>query len=54
MTGAGDTVMATLAAAMAAGATSAEAARLANEAAGVVVTRFGTAVVTSDELRARF
>ena len=53
VTGAGDTVVATLAAAMAAGATSAEAARLANEAAGIVVTRFGTAVVTSDELRAR-
>ncbi len=53
VTGAGDTVMATLAGAMAAGATSAEAARLANEAAGIVVTRFGTAVVTSDELRAR-
>ncbi|MEP7116337.1 MAG: D-glycero-beta-D-manno-heptose-7-phosphate kinase [Acidobacteriota bacterium] len=54
VTGAGDTVVATLAAAMAAGATSAEAARLANEAAGIVVTRFGTAVVTSAELRARF
>lgn len=53
VTGAGDTVMATLAAAMAAGATSAEAARLANEAAGIVVSRFGTAVVTGDELRAR-
>ena len=54
VTGAGDTVVATLAAAMAAGATSAEAARLANEAAGIVVSRFGTAVVTGDELRARF
>ena len=54
VTGAGDTVVATLAAAMACGATSAEAARLANEAAGIVVTRFGTAVVTNDELRARF
>lgn len=53
VTGAGDTVVATLAAAMAAGATSAEAARLANEAAGIVVTRFGTAVATLDELRAR-
>ncbi len=54
VTGAGDTVVATLAAAMACGATSAEAARLANEAAGIVVTRFGTAVVTNDELRVRF
>ena len=53
VTGAGDTVMATLAAAMGAGATSAEAAYLANEAAGIVVTRFGTAVVTADELRTR-
>ncbi len=54
VTGAGDTVVATFAAAMAAGATSAEAARLANEAAGIAVSRFGTAVVTSAELRARF
>jgi D-beta-D-heptose 7-phosphate kinase/D-beta-D-heptose 1-phosphate adenosyltransferase len=53
VTGAGDTVVATLAAALAAGATSAEAARLANEAAGVVVTRFGTAVASLDDLRAR-
>lgn len=53
VTGAGDTVVATLAAAMAAGATSAEGARLANEAAGIVVARFGTAVATLDELRAR-
>jgi D-glycero-beta-D-manno-heptose-7-phosphate kinase len=52
VTGAGDTVVATLAAAMAAGATSAEAACLANEAAGIVVSRFGTAVVTTAELRA--
>lgn len=54
VTGAGDTVVATLAVAMAAGATSAEAARLANEAAGIVVTRFGPAAVTGAELRARF
>jgi D-beta-D-heptose 7-phosphate kinase/D-beta-D-heptose 1-phosphate adenosyltransferase len=54
VTGAGDTVVATLAAALAAGATSGEAARLANEAAGIVVTRFGTAVVSAGELRARF
>lgn len=53
VTGAGDTVVATLAAAMAAGATASEAARLANEAAGIVVTRFGTAVATADDLRER-
>jgi rfaE bifunctional protein kinase chain/domain len=53
VTGAGDTVVATLGAALAAGATSAEAARLANEAAGVVVTRFGTSAATADDLRGR-
>ena len=54
VTGAGDTVVATLALAMAAGATWAEAARLANEAAGIVVGKFGPATVTPDELLARF
>jgi rfaE bifunctional protein kinase chain/domain len=54
VTGAGDTVVATLGAALAAGATTAEAARLANEAAGVVVTRFGTSAATADDLRERF
>jgi D-glycero-beta-D-manno-heptose-7-phosphate kinase len=54
VTGAGDTVIATLALAIAAGATMAEAARLANEAAGIVVGRFGAATVTPAELRARF
>jgi rfaE bifunctional protein kinase chain/domain len=53
VTGAGDTVVATLGVAMAGGATSAEAAWLATEAAGIVVTRFGTAVATASELRAR-
>ena len=53
VTGAGDTVVATLGTALAAGATSAEAARLANEAAGIVVTRFGTAAATAADLRAR-
>ena len=48
VTGAGDTVVATLALAMAAGATSAEAAQLANEAAGIVVGKFGPATVTPD------
>ena len=46
VTGAGDTVIATLALAIAAGATMPEAARLANEAAGIVVGKFGAATVT--------
>lgn len=50
VTGAGDTVIATMALALAAGATLAEAARLANEAAGLVVAKFGPAVVTPAEL----
>jgi D-beta-D-heptose 7-phosphate kinase/D-beta-D-heptose 1-phosphate adenosyltransferase len=50
VTGAGDTVIATMALAMAAGATLAEAARLANEAAGLVVGKFGPATITSAEL----
>jgi rfaE bifunctional protein kinase chain/domain len=50
VTGAGDTVIATLALALAAGATSAEAARLANHAAGLVVAKFGPATVTVEEL----
>jgi D-beta-D-heptose 7-phosphate kinase/D-beta-D-heptose 1-phosphate adenosyltransferase len=52
VTGAGDTVVATLALAMAAGATAAEAAHLANAAAGIVVGKSGTATVTPEELRA--
>jgi D-beta-D-heptose 7-phosphate kinase/D-beta-D-heptose 1-phosphate adenosyltransferase len=54
VTGAGDTVVATLALAVAAGATWPEAARLANEAAGIVVGKFGPATVTPAELIARF
>ena len=50
VTGAGDTVVATLALAMAAGASVAEAAVLANHAAGIVVGRFGPATVTREEL----
>ena len=50
VTGAGDTVIATLALALAAGATITEAARLANEAAGIVVGRFGPATVAVTEL----
>jgi rfaE bifunctional protein kinase chain/domain len=52
VTGAGDTVVATLALALAAGATLAEAAVLANHAAGIVVGKFGPATVSAEELRA--
>ena len=52
VTGAGDTVAATLALALAAGATLTEAAILANHAAGIVVGKFGPATVSRDELRA--
>jgi D-beta-D-heptose 7-phosphate kinase/D-beta-D-heptose 1-phosphate adenosyltransferase len=54
VTGAGDTVLATLAVALAAGATFAEAALLANHAAGVVVGKFGPATVAVEELLATF
>jgi D-beta-D-heptose 7-phosphate kinase/D-beta-D-heptose 1-phosphate adenosyltransferase len=54
VTGAGDTVVATLALALAAGGTLAEAAVLANHAAGIVVGKFGPATVTRDELKATF
>jgi D-beta-D-heptose 7-phosphate kinase/D-beta-D-heptose 1-phosphate adenosyltransferase len=50
VTGAGDTVIATMTLALAAGATAAEAARLANEAAGISVSRFGPATVSVEEL----
>ena len=52
VTGAGDTVMATMTLALAAGATFEGAARLANYAGGVVVMKRGTATVSGDELRA--
>jgi D-beta-D-heptose 7-phosphate kinase/D-beta-D-heptose 1-phosphate adenosyltransferase len=54
VTGAGDTVIATLAAALAAGATMLEAANLANHAAGIVVGKVGTATTSADELLATF
>jgi D-beta-D-heptose 7-phosphate kinase/D-beta-D-heptose 1-phosphate adenosyltransferase len=50
VTGAGDTVAATLALALAAGATMPEAALLANHAAGVVVGKVGAATLTVQEL----
>lgn len=52
VTGAGDTVLAVLTAALAAGATPLEGARLADIAAGLVVMKLGTATVAADELRA--
>ena len=50
VTGAGDTVIATLAVALASGATMLEAATLANHAAGIVVGKVGTATATASEL----
>lgn len=52
VTGAGDTVIATFTAALATGASPADAAHLANYAAGVVVMKRGTATVSADELKA--
>ena len=51
VTGAGDTVIAVLAAAVAAGAGLAQGAALANIAAGIVVGKLGTAAVSAPELR---
>ena len=50
VTGAGDTVIAMLAAALAAGASMTEAAVLANHAAGIVVGKLGTATARSEEV----
>jgi rfaE bifunctional protein kinase chain/domain len=50
VTGAGDTVIATLAALLAAGLTAREALPAANRAAGLVVEKFGTASITYEEL----
>jgi len=52
VTGAGDTVVATMALALAAGASTLDAARLANRAASVVVGKFGPATVSIGELSA--
>jgi D-glycero-beta-D-manno-heptose-7-phosphate kinase len=52
VSGAGDTVIATQAVMMASGVDMADAMRLANRAAGVVVGKLGTAVCTLDELKA--
>lgn len=50
VTGAGDTVISTLALALAAGASMRDAAILANAAAGIVVGKLGTATVSPEEL----
>jgi rfaE bifunctional protein kinase chain/domain len=50
VSGAGDTVIATLGVLLGAGADLHSAVRIANAAAGVVVGKLGTAVVTPDEL----
>jgi rfaE bifunctional protein kinase chain/domain len=50
VTGAGDTVIATLAALVAAGMSPREAMPLANKAGGIVVGKFGTATVSYEEL----
>jgi rfaE bifunctional protein kinase chain/domain len=50
VTGAGDTVIATFTAALASGASTEEAAHLANYAGGIVVMKRGTATVSQNEL----
>jgi D-beta-D-heptose 7-phosphate kinase/D-beta-D-heptose 1-phosphate adenosyltransferase len=50
VSGAGDTVIATFTLAIAAGASSLEAAILSNHAAGIVVGKIGTAITTAQEL----
>lgn len=51
VSGAGDTVIATLAVMLAAGCDLASAMRLSNHAAGIVVAKLGTATVTLEEMR---
>jgi D-beta-D-heptose 7-phosphate kinase/D-beta-D-heptose 1-phosphate adenosyltransferase len=52
VSGAGDTAIAVLTLALAAGGSPAEAAELANRAGGIVVGKLGTATVTTSELQA--
>ena len=54
VTGAGDTVIATMTLALSAGASFADAAHLANYAGGIVVMKRGTATVSAEELRGRY
>jgi len=51
VTGAGDTVVATIAAALGCGASMVESVRLSNAAAGIVVGKLGTATVSANELQ---
>jgi rfaE bifunctional protein kinase chain/domain len=53
VSGAGDTVIATVGVMLGSGAALEEAVRVANRAAGIVVGKFGTAVVHPEELFAR-
>jgi bifunctional ADP-heptose synthase (sugar kinase/adenylyltransferase) len=50
VSGAGDTVIATLGAMLASGKGLVESVEIANRAAGIVVGKLGTATVTHDEL----
>jgi D-beta-D-heptose 7-phosphate kinase/D-beta-D-heptose 1-phosphate adenosyltransferase len=50
VTGAGDTVIAAMALGLAGGSSLADAARLANTAAGLAVSRFGPVAITAEEL----
>ncbi|PCI21672.1 MAG: bifunctional heptose 7-phosphate kinase/heptose 1-phosphate adenyltransferase [Piscirickettsiaceae bacterium] len=52
VTGAGDTVISTLAACLAAGSSFSEATVLANQAAGLVVAKLGAATISQQELKA--
>jgi D-beta-D-heptose 7-phosphate kinase/D-beta-D-heptose 1-phosphate adenosyltransferase len=54
VSGAGDTAIASLVLALAAGAKPIEAAAISNHAAGIVVGKIGTATCTPDELRQSF
>ena len=51
VTGAGDTVIAAIALGLAGGGSLSDAARLANKAAGLAVSRFGPVAITAGELR---
>ena len=54
VSGAGDTAIAVLTAALAGGATPREAAEIANHASGIVVAKTGTAITSREELLASF
>jgi D-beta-D-heptose 7-phosphate kinase/D-beta-D-heptose 1-phosphate adenosyltransferase len=54
VTGAGDTVIATLTLALTSGATPEEAAIIANQAAGIVVAKVGTATASRAEIERAF